>query len=63
MGSIVSIDGRSKREIKKRICQAKIAFNKKKKKAILLQKISSNTPENNVLKIYQWSIMLYGNKT
>jgi len=37
LGSIVSSDGKCRKEIIKRICQAKVAFNKKR--SILLRKI------------------------
>lgn len=43
LGSIVSKDSRSKKEIVKQICQAKIAFNKKED--FLLQKILAYAPE------------------
>jgi len=61
LGSIISEDGISKREIIKRICQAKISFNKKRG-LFTLRNISIRT-RINLLKTYVWSIMLYGSKT
>jgi hypothetical protein len=59
--SIISADGRSKKEIIKRICQAKIAFNQKKK-ATIIRNISPKI-RNNLLYTFVWTIMLYVRET
>lgn len=61
LGSIISKDGRSAKEIVKRICQAKIAFNKKR--GLFTSKSISVRTRINLLMTYVWSIMLYGNET
>lgn len=61
MGSIVSKDGRSVKKIVKRICQAKIAFNKKR--GLFTSKDISVRTRINLLMTYVWSIMLYGSET
>jgi len=61
LGSIVSKDGRSKKEIVTRICQAKIAFNKKR--GLFTSKSISVRIRINLLMTYVWSIMLYGSET
>jgi hypothetical protein len=61
LGSIISKDGRSAKEIVKRICQAKIAFNKKR--GLFTSKSISVRNRINLLMTYVWSIMLYGSET
>ncbi|VVC30385.1 Endonuclease/exonuclease/phosphatase,Reverse transcriptase domain [Cinara cedri] len=61
LGSIISKDGRSKKEIVKRICQAKIAFNKKS--GLFTSKSISVRTRINLLMTYVWSIMLYDSET
>ena len=61
LGSNVTTDARSKREINSRIQQAKIAFNKKRK--IYVSKNMSFKIKMNLLKTFVWSIMLYGSET
>ncbi|KAL4084163.1 hypothetical protein QTP88_027996 [Uroleucon formosanum] len=61
LGSIVSKDDRSKKEIVKRICQAKIPFNKKR--GLFTSKNISVRTRINLLMTYVWSIMLYGSET
>lgn len=63
LGSIVSKDGKSKKEIMKRISQAKISFNQKRR--LFTSKNISIPTRINHLKTYVWSIMLclYGSKT
>lgn len=61
LGSTISSDGRCKKEIIKRICQAKVAFNKKRN--IFTSKSIDLNIRKNLLKTYIWSIMLYGCET
>ena len=61
LGSIISNGGRNKREIIKRIFQAKIAFNRKK--TLLASRNISLKIRKNLLKTYVWSIALYGCET
>jgi hypothetical protein len=61
LGSTISKDGRNRSEIIKRICQAKIAFNKKK--TIFTSRSISLKIRKNLLKTYVWSIALYGCET
>ncbi|XP_025417940.1 uncharacterized protein LOC112688792 [Sipha flava] len=61
LGSIISKDGRSKKEIVKRICQAKLAFNKKR--GLFTSKSTSVRTRINLLMTNVWSIMLYGSET
>jgi hypothetical protein len=50
-----------KKEITKSICQAKVAFNKKRN--IFISKSIDLNIRKNLLKTYIWSIMLYGCET
>jgi len=59
--SIISVDGRSKKEIIKIICQAKIAFNQKK--GLFTSRNISLKIRNNLLNTFVCTIMLYGSET
>jgi len=59
-GSTISNDERNKKEIINRICQAKIAFNRKK--TLHTSKNISLKIRKNILKTYVLSIALYGCK-
>ena len=61
LGSIISSDGKCKKEIIKRICQAKVAFNKKR--SLFTSKNIDLRIRKKLLKTYIWSIMLYGCET
>ena len=55
-------DGRCTCEIKSRIAMAKAAFNKKKKKNLLTNKLDLNLRQK-LVKCYVWSMALYGGET
>jgi len=61
LGSVLTSDGRSDQEIKKRIAIAKDAFNKKK--TIFTNARLSMTTKLRILRCYIWSILLYGCET
>jgi len=61
LGSTISNDERNRREITKRICQAKISFNNKK--TLLASRNIILKTRKNLLNTYVWSITLYGCKT
>jgi len=61
LGSTISSDGRCKKEIIKRICQAKVAFNKKR--SVFTSRKNDLSTRRNLLKTYIWSVMLYGCET
>jgi hypothetical protein len=60
LGSMITNDARSTREIKSRIVMAKTAFNKKK--TLLTSKLDLNLRKK-LVKCYIWSIALYGAET
>jgi len=60
LGSMLTNDGRSTREIKSRIAMAKAAFNKKK--ALFTSKLDLNLRKK-LVKCYIWSMALYGAET
>jgi hypothetical protein len=60
LGSILTNDGRYRREIKFRIARAKVAFNKKK--TIFISKLDLNLTKK-LVKCCIWSMALYGAET
>lgn len=61
LGSKITSDAKSKRDIQSRICQAKIAFNKKKR--LFTSNNLNITLRKKLLKTFVWSVMLYGSET
>ncbi|KAI5755057.1 hypothetical protein M8J77_013699 [Diaphorina citri] len=61
LGSLISQDNKSTREIRRRIVLAKQAF--EKKKTILTNKNLSLSTRKKFIKTYIWSILLYGCET
>jgi len=61
LGSIISEDSKSKREIIKRIFEARISFNQKG--GLFTSRNISIRTRINLLKTYVWSIMPYGSET
>lgn len=61
LGSLITQEGTSKEEIRSRIIQAKIAFNKKKN--LLTSRNIDLTIRKRLLKTYVWSVALYGCET
>jgi len=61
LGSIINNDGRSKKEIKSRIGQAKKAFLLKSK--LLTSKIVDLRTRKRLIKTYVWSAALYVSET
>lgn len=61
LGSLITGDGRCKQEIKSRLCQAKINFNKRKN--LFTAKGMSLKIRVNLIKTLIWSIALYGSET
>ena len=60
LGSMLTNDGRCKREIKSRIAMAKVTFNKKK--ALFTSKLDLDLRKK-LVKCYIWSMALYGAET
>ncbi|KAI5718650.1 hypothetical protein M8J77_024598 [Diaphorina citri] len=60
LGSLITSDGTSKKEIKSRIMQAKNAFNKKKN-LLTSRGIDLNTRKR-LIKTFVWSVLLYGSE-
>jgi hypothetical protein len=60
LGSILTKDGRCKREIKSRISMAKAAFNKKK--TLFTSKLDLKLRKK-LVKCYIWSMAFYGAET
>jgi len=60
LGSMLTNDGRCRREIKSRIAIAKAAFSKKK--TLFTSKLDLNLRKN-LIKCYIWSMALYGAET
>ncbi|XP_050421358.1 uncharacterized protein LOC126833839 [Adelges cooleyi] len=61
LGSIITDDGKSTKEIRSRIGQAKNTFLKKKK--ILTSKNMNIVTKKRLIKTYVWSVALYGSET
>jgi len=60
LGSLVTEDGRSGREVRRRIALGKEAFNKKMD---LMQKSLSLHLRKRMVKVFVWSVVLYGSET
>ena len=60
LGSLVTEDGRSCREVRRRIALGKEAFNKNKD---LLQKSLSLRLRKRMVKVFVWRVVLYGSET
>ena len=60
LGSLVTEDGRSYREVRRRIALGKEAFNKKKD---IMQKSLSLHLRKHLVKLFVWSVVLYGSET
>ena len=60
LGSLVTEDIRSGREVRRRIALGKEAFNKKKD---LMQKSLSLHLQKRMVKVFVWSVVLYGSET
>ena len=61
LGSQITQDGRSCRDIKQRLAQGRIAFNKKR--SLLCSKNINLAARKRLLKAYVWSVALYGCET
>ena len=61
LGSVITTDGRCRKEIRRRIGLAKEAF--KKMKPILCDRKLSMTIKNRVLRAFVWSSLLYGSES
>ena len=60
LGSLVTEDSRSCREVRRRIALGKEALNKKKD---LMQKSLSLHLRKRLVKVFVWSVVLYGSET
>jgi hypothetical protein len=60
LGSLITEDGRSEKEVRKRIAMAKEAFNKHQ--TLLTGKINRNLKKR-LIKTLVWSVLLYGSET
>ena len=61
LGSLVTEGNRSGREVRRRIALGKEAFNKKKRD--LMQKSLSLHLQKRMVKVFVWSVVLYGSET